>query len=87
MMRCLMSQSSTMTVRLDPDLKEKLDRLAKATRRSKAFLAAEAIKDYVALNEWQVQEIERAVQEANEGDFASASEVDELFDKWGVNAG
>ena len=79
--------SATMTIRLAPDLKDRLERLAEVTRRSKSFLAAEAIRDFVDLNEWQVGEIQKAVAEANREDFASAERVDEVFGKWGVRAG
>lgn len=42
-----MSASTTMTIRISSDLKEKLGRLAQDTRRSNSFLAAEAVADYV----------------------------------------
>jgi len=79
--------STTMTIRLDDDLKEQLEKLAAATQRSKSFLAAEAIREFIELNEWQVHEIQRALQEADGGDFASESEIRKTFAKWGVGAG
>lgn len=79
--------AATMTIRLEPDLKERLEGLADATRRSKSFLAAEAIRDYVALNEWQVAEIQEAVAEADRGEFASEETVEAVFRKWGGGAG
>ncbi len=79
--------SATMTIRLSPDLKNRLERLADATQRSKSFLAAEAIRDFVDLNEWQVGEIQKAVAEADREEFANAEKVDEVFGKWGVRAG
>lgn len=79
--------AATMTIRLESDLKERLEGLADATRRSKSFLAAEAIRDYVALNEWQVAEIQEAVAEADRGEFASEETVDAVFRKWGGGAG
>lgn len=78
--------STTMTVRLENDVKDRLDRLAESTQRTKSFLAAEAIRQYVDLNEWQVAEIEQALQEADAGDFASTRDVESLADKWKVNA-
>jgi RHH-type rel operon transcriptional repressor/antitoxin RelB len=78
--------STTMTIRLDPELKQRLDQLAEATQRSKSFLAAEALRDFIELNEWQIQEITDAIKEADEGDFASSKEVDQIFAKWSGNA-
>lgn len=79
--------STTMTIRLEPDLKDRLDHLAEATHRSKSFLAAEAIRDYVELNEWQLGEIQEAVREADAGDFAPDGAVEQAFRKWGADAG
>ena len=78
--------STTMTVRLDDEVKERLDVLAEATQRSKSFLAAEAIRAYVENNEWQIGEIRAALQEADAGDFASDKDVAVLGRKWKVNA-
>ncbi|PUA27906.1 MAG: CopG family transcriptional regulator [Cellvibrio sp. 79] len=78
--------STTMTIRLDDDLKQRLDKLADATHRSKSFLATEAIRDFVELNEWQVQEIQNALIEADNDEFAAKEQVANVFKKWGVNA-
>ena len=80
-----MPQTTTMTVRLSPELKSRLDRLAEVTHRSKSYLAAEAVREYIELNEWQIEEISRAINEANAGDFASDQEVRATFAKWGAN--
>ncbi len=74
--------STTMTIRIEDEVKDRLDRLAESTQRSKSFLAAEAIREYVANNEWQVAEIQAALKEADAGDFASEKEVAALARKW-----
>lgn len=79
--------STTMTIRIDADLKQQLESIASATKRSKSFLAAEAIREFVELNEWQIREIDKAVAEADGEDFASDQEVAKVFAKWGVDAG
>jgi len=79
--------STTMTVRLEDDVKDRLDVLAEATQRSKSFLAAEAIRTYVENNEWQIDEIQAALKEADAGDVASDNDVAALARKWKVNAG
>lgn len=78
--------STTMTIRLDPELKRRLDQLAQATQRSKSFLAAQALRDFIELNEWQIQEITDAIKEADNGDFAGNKEVDQFIAKWSGNA-
>ncbi len=81
------NMSTTMTVRLENDVKDRLDVLAEATQRSKSFLAAEAIRSYVENNEWQIGEIQAALKEADARDFASDKDVTALAKKWKVNAG
>ena len=41
-----MAKSTTMTVRLKPEASEKLETLARETKRSKAYLASEVIAAY-----------------------------------------
>ncbi|HLY56315.1 MAG TPA: ribbon-helix-helix protein, CopG family [Stellaceae bacterium] len=79
--------STTMTIRLESEVKERLDRLADATRRSKSFLAAEAIREFVEINEWQIREIESAIGEADRQDFATDAEVEAVAAKWRGDAG
>jgi RHH-type transcriptional regulator, rel operon repressor / antitoxin RelB len=76
--------SDVMTVRVEPDVKQRLEKLAKATARTKSFLAAEAIRAYLDLNEWQVSESEAGLREADAELFASEEEVTAaLSKKWG----
>ena len=74
--------STTVTLRLDDEVKNKLEKLAESTHRSRSFLAAEAIKAYVDTNEWQINEIHVAIQEADAGDFATDAEIKAVFTKW-----
>jgi len=77
-----MTQSTTISIRLETDVKARLDQLASATNRSKSFLAAEAIRAFVELNEWQTREVQAALREADAGDFAKPSEVKKVLGKW-----
>jgi len=79
--------SATMTIRLEPALKQRLDHLAEATQQSKSLLAAQAIREFVDLNEWQVQETRNALAEADNEEFASDDLVREVLGRWGVDAG
>jgi RHH-type rel operon transcriptional repressor/antitoxin RelB len=78
--------STTMTIRLDAEVKDRLERLAESTHRSKSFLAAEAIREYVASNEWQVAEVQAALSEAEAGDFATDEELAAVAQKWKADA-
>lgn len=77
-----MANSSLLTLRVEEKLKRKLDRLSKAMSRSRSFVAAEAIREYVALNEWQIEETKQALAEADRGEFATDHEVERALRKW-----
>ena len=81
-----MAGEKILTLRLDRGLRGKLDKLAAATRRSRSFLAAEAIRDYVALNSWQIEEIHKGLAEAERGELAAESEVRRVAKKWARRA-
>ncbi len=79
--------SEVMTIRVDRKTKARLEKLAKAMERTKSYVAAEAIRAYVDLNEWQIGEIKTALKEADAGDFATEEEVQAVMRKWGRRAG
>jgi predicted transcriptional regulator len=81
-----MANSKILTLRLDQSDRNRLEKLAKATNRSRSYLAAEAIREYLALNEWQVSEIKKAIEEADRGEFASENEVKRFRKKWTARA-
>jgi RHH-type transcriptional regulator, rel operon repressor / antitoxin RelB len=70
-----MAESSVLTLRLDAKLKNQLDRLSKSMNRSRSFVAAQAIQEYVSVNEWQIAEIKKGLAEADAGDFATDEEM------------
>lgn len=74
--------SATLTLRVPMELKDQLDKLAEATHRTKSYLAGEAIRKYLDLEAWQVGEIQQALKEADEGDFASADDVAAIMKKY-----
>lgn len=62
-----MTASTTMTIRIDPATKDKLDRIAQTTRRSKSFLAGEAVTAYVERELEIIEGIERGIADARAG--------------------
>lgn len=59
--------STTLTVRLTPELKARLAQLAERTRRTKSFLAEEAIAGYVERELQIVAGIERGLEDMKAG--------------------
>jgi RHH-type transcriptional regulator, rel operon repressor / antitoxin RelB len=70
-----MADSTTLTVRLDRSVKKRLAAVAARTRRSKSFLAAEAIEEYLAIQEWQIKAIQKGIEEADRGKVVSHARV------------
>ncbi|MFJ2385805.1 MULTISPECIES: CopG family ribbon-helix-helix protein [Pseudomonas] len=77
---------SVMSLRLPDEIADTLANLAKATGRSKSYLAVDALREYLAREAWQIEEIQQALKEADAGDFASADEVTAIANKWNANA-
>jgi RHH-type transcriptional regulator, rel operon repressor / antitoxin RelB len=75
----IMPESSVLTLRLDAKLRSQLDRLSKSMNRSRSFVAAQAIQEYVSVNEWQINEIKKGLAEADEGDFATDEEMQQTI--------
>ena len=69
--------STTVSVRIDQAIKKRLEKLAKSTGRSRSFLAAEAINEYLDLNEWQVVGIAKAVASLDRGEGVAHERVKE----------
>ena len=77
---------SVMSLRLPDEIADTLANLSKATGRSKSFLAVDALREYLAREAWQIEEIQKALIEADAGEFATSDEVNAIADKWTVNA-
>ena len=74
--------STIVSIRIDSVVKKRLEKLAKSTGRSRSFLAAEAISEYVDLNEWQVAGIQKAVASLDRGEGVPHERVKEWVSSW-----
>jgi predicted transcriptional regulator len=70
-----MPESATLTVRLPAETKEQLAELAGRTRRTRSFLAAEAIADYVARELSIIEKIEQGRADVRAGRVVPHEEV------------
>jgi len=77
-----MSTTTTLTLRMPEEMRKELDRLAAATARSRSRVAIDAISSYLALQDWQMGEIRKGLDEAEAGEFASEEDVARVFGKW-----
>lgn len=70
-----MTASTTMTIRVSPETKQKLERIAADTRRSKSFVAAEALSVYVDRELEIIEGIKRGMADAEAGRVMSHDEA------------
>lgn len=75
--------TTTLSVRIDTDTKRRLEALAKRSRRSKSFLAAEAIAAYVEAESWQLDEIQTGIKELDQGRGVPNKDVANWLRSWG----
>ena len=75
--------TETLSIRIDSGTKKRLDALSKRSKRSKSFLAAEAIAAYVESEEWQLGELQAGIAELDSGKEASHEKVAKWLGSWG----
>ena len=71
-----MTDRAVISVHASPETSERLGRLAKMMKRSKSFLANEAIERYLAYEEWAVAEIRKGIDAADHGEVVADTEVE-----------
>ena len=77
-------KSTTFTIPVDTGVKKRLERLARSTGRSGSFVAAEAINEYLEINEWQVAGIKRAIASLDRGEGIPHDQVKDWVASWGT---
>jgi RHH-type rel operon transcriptional repressor/antitoxin RelB len=75
--------SNTVAVPLNDALRERLARLAAETERSEAELAAQAIEEFLAVQDWQIAGIKSAMASIERGAAVPHEEVADWVGSWG----
>lgn len=78
-----MSATTTVTVRISPRLKKRLNKLADATSRSRSSLAADALRVYVEEEERHLAAIREGVKDVEDGRVVSHARVSRWMRSWG----
>lgn len=76
-----MTHSTIVTVRVTPKIAKRLEKLAESMDRSKSYLAAEAIEEYLDIHEWQIKAIGEGIAAADRGETVSFEEVKKYWEK------
>jgi predicted transcriptional regulator len=72
----------TISFRTDDQKVAALDALAIALDRDRSYVLNDAIDGYLEIHRWQIDEIKKAMADADAGLFASEEEVEIFFAKW-----
>ena len=75
--------TETLSIRIDAETKRRLDVLSKRAKRSKSFLAAEAIAAYLESEEWQLGELQSGIAELDADQSISHEKVSKWLGSWG----
>lgn len=73
----------TLTVEVDPEIKERLDTLARETGRDPSQLAAEALEEYLDVSDWQAAGISAAMDAVDLGQSVAHDAVKSWVESWG----
>lgn len=72
--------SDQFSLRLPKDTKNRLEELAKATGRTKAYLAIDAIEKYLDIEAWQIAAIQQSLRDVDNNETISIEEVKKDWD-------
>ena len=72
--------SDQFSLRLPKDTKNRLEELAKATGRTKAYLAIDAIEKYLDIEAWQIAAIQQSLRDVDNNGTVSIEEVKKDWD-------
>lgn len=73
--------SEQFSLRLPKETKFKLEELAQATGRTKAYLAIDAIERYLDIEAWQICAIQQGIKDIDNGDYSS---LEDIKKEWGI---
>ena len=81
------TKDSQVSLRLPSELKDRVERYAQMTGRSKSYVAMQALAEYLDWRLPQMQDLGQAIAAADRGEFATEAEVATVFKRYGVDAG
>ncbi|CAN7764398.1 ribbon-helix-helix protein, CopG family [Ensifer sp. NM-2] len=70
------------TIRVPDEVADRLNQLAQKLDRSRSYMAAQAIEDFVSREECQIAEMEAGIAEADRGEFACEDDVARVIGKY-----
>jgi len=79
------TRSATLSIRLKPEIKRRLAKLAATSGRSSNFLISDAVESYVADQERMLAEIRQADRQVKSGHYIKHEDMKAWLLSWGTN--
>lgn len=79
------TRSATLSIRLKPEVKKRLAKLAKVSGRSSNFLISDAVESYVADQERMQGEIRQADRQVKSGHYVAHEDMKAWLLSWGTD--
>ncbi len=76
-----MNSSTLISVRVKPEIAERLKALSQIMHRSSSFLAAEALEEYLEIHEWQIQAIQEGLNAVDREEVIDFESVKKKWEK------
>ncbi len=76
-----MHSSTLISVRVKPEIAERLKALSQIMHRSSSFLAAEALEEYLEIHEWQIQAIQEGLNAVDREEVVDFESVNKKWKK------
>ncbi len=74
--------NTSISMDLPKELIYKIDNLASITNKTTTNIIVEALQEFANREEWQINEINNALIEADKCEFVSQEEMQEFWKKW-----
>ena len=78
-----MTKTLPVSIRLEADLNDKIAHIAAALDRPKSWVIEQAVRDFVAVQEWQLSAIDEGIKEADDGKLIPHEDVVAWVRSWG----
>ena len=78
-----MSKTAPVSVRLESTLNDQVTAIAAALDRPKSWVIEQAVRDFVAVQEWQLAAVDAGIRAADDGRLVAHEDVVRWFQSWG----
>jgi len=78
-----MSEAPSDTIRLTPELDAQVTKIAEAMNRPKTWVIEQAIRDFVAVQQWHLAAIDEGIRDADAGRVVPHNDVAAWVRSWG----